>query len=95
MNTYEEHLAHSAPCSSRWDGFDRGTDWSDEPTWFERVIGRMANGAGQRVVIREVEFEAGDCEYSVYVDGDRVFCDLDCRARAIEVARWWMAGCPA
>lgn len=21
---YEEHLAHSAPCASRWDGFDRG-----------------------------------------------------------------------
>lgn len=25
---YEEHLAHSAPCASRWDGFDRGdADW--------------------------------------------------------------------
>lgn len=21
---YEEHLAHSTPCSSRWAGFDRG-----------------------------------------------------------------------
>ncbi len=21
---YEEHLAHSTPCNSRWDGFDRG-----------------------------------------------------------------------
>jgi hypothetical protein len=21
---YEEHLAHSTPCASRWDGFDRG-----------------------------------------------------------------------
>ena len=30
-NQYEEHLAHSAPCSSRWDGFDRGdTDWDYE-----------------------------------------------------------------
>ena len=27
-NQYEEHLAHSAPCASRWDGFDRGdADW--------------------------------------------------------------------
>jgi hypothetical protein len=28
---YEEHLAHSAPCASRWDGFDRGdADWDYE-----------------------------------------------------------------
>ena len=24
MNQYEEHLAHSAPCTSRFDGFDCG-----------------------------------------------------------------------
>lgn len=30
MDQYEEHLAHSAPCSSRWDGFDRG-DTDDTP----------------------------------------------------------------
>lgn len=24
MHKYEEHLRDSAPCSSRWDGFDRG-----------------------------------------------------------------------
>lgn len=24
VDQYEEHLAHSAPCNSRWDGFDRG-----------------------------------------------------------------------
>lgn len=60
-----------------------------------RVIGRMTNGAGQRIVIRELEFEAGDCEHSVWINGDRVFCDLDCRPRAVEVARWWMAGCPS
>lgn len=95
-NQYEEHLA-SQPDNSRWDGFDRGDAGCDEtPAITERVIGRMTNGAGQRVVIREVDFEAdGDKEYSVYVDGDRVFCDLDCRARAIRVARWWMEGCPA
>lgn len=28
---YEEHLAHSAPCSSRWDGFDRGDAGEQEP----------------------------------------------------------------
>jgi hypothetical protein len=26
---YQEHLAHSAPCSSAWDGFDRGDDDHD------------------------------------------------------------------
>jgi hypothetical protein len=27
-NQYEEHVAQSAPCNSRWDGFDRGdADW--------------------------------------------------------------------
>jgi hypothetical protein len=31
MNQYEEHLSHSAPCNSRWDGFDRGdADWAYE-----------------------------------------------------------------
>jgi hypothetical protein len=24
IDKYEEHLADSAPCASRWDGFDRG-----------------------------------------------------------------------
>lgn len=24
VDQYEEHLAHSAPCGSRWDGYDRG-----------------------------------------------------------------------
>lgn len=93
-NQYEEHVAHSAPCASRWDGFDRGTLWDDEPGFTERVIGRMTNEAGQRVVIREVDFEV-DKEYSVWVGGARVFCDLDCKDRAITVARWWMDGCPA
>lgn len=29
VDQYEEHLAHSAPCNSRFDGFDRG-DQGDE-----------------------------------------------------------------
>lgn len=93
-NQYEEHLA-SQPDESRWDGFDRGDFGQDDFGPVEHVIGRMTNGAGQRVVIRAVNFGEGDTEYSVYVDGDRVFCELDDRARAITVARWWMAGCPA
>jgi len=92
-NQYEEHLA-SQPDNSRWDGFDRGDLGRDEPVCGETVIGRMTNGAGQRVVI--VEEFAGDIEcHKVLVDGDCVFFEEDARARAITVARWWMAGCPA
>lgn len=93
-NQYEEHLAHSAPCASRWDGFDRGTNWADEDLHGETVIGRMTNGAGQRVVIVE-EYAGGDLFYKVLVDGNCVFFDEDCRPQAIRVARWWMDGCPA
>ena len=94
-NQYEEHLAHSAPCNSRWDGFDRGTVWADEkPEVTTLIIGRMTNDAGQLVVIEEIR-----CEdlvfHSVLVDGDRCFWEEDNRQRAITVARWWMAGCPA
>ena len=33
IDKYEEHVADSAPCASRWDGFDRGdTDANLEPT---------------------------------------------------------------
>jgi hypothetical protein len=94
-NHYEEHLA-SQPDNSRFDGFDRGTVWADEDTTpVERVIGRMTSESGHRVVVKEVQFDEGDAEHSVYINGRRVFCDLDCRAQAIQVARWWMAGCPA
>lgn len=31
FDQYAEHLAHSAPCSSQWDGYDRG-DFDYEPT---------------------------------------------------------------
>lgn len=94
---YEEHLAHSAPCASRWDGFDRGDlDVATHHDQGQRVIGRMTNGAGQRVVIVELWFD-GDMAYEVQIDGAIVYSDfLDGdRARAITVARWWMSGCPA
>ena len=93
-NQYEEHLAHSAPCNSRWDGFDRGTSWADEDLHGETIIGRMTNEAGQRVVIVE-EYAGGDMFYRVEVNGKVVFFEEDNRARAIRVARWWMDGCPA
>lgn len=98
-NQYEEHLAHSAPCSSRWDGFDRGDtgrDPAEDIDQGERVIGRLTNGAGQRVVVRELWCE--DLRgYEVLVDGDCVYSDWQDadRARALTVGRWWLAGCPA
>jgi hypothetical protein len=95
-NQYEEHLAHSAPCASRWDGFDRGDDgrWEDCPAdQGQRVIGRMTSGGGYRVEI--TEFWCDDSlTYEVAVDGHRVHATDD-RAQAVTVARWWMAGCPA
>jgi hypothetical protein len=95
-NHYQEHLA-SQPDNTRFDGFDRGTSWDSlaEMTPTERVIGRMTSESGHRVVIKEVQFNEGDAEYSVYINNSRVFCDIDCRPQAIQVARWWMAGCPA
>ena len=41
-------------------------------------------------MIKTTEFNEGDVEYSVYVNGNRVFCDLDCRASAIRIAQWWV-----
>lgn len=88
---YEEHLAHSAPCSSRWDGFDRGDLGREEPGVIETVIGRMTNKAGQRVVIICNTVEYSDF-YSVLVDGECVFFEEDDRAGAVCVARQWMSG---
>lgn len=88
-----EHIQDTAPCSSRWDGFDRG-DRYDTPEIVERCIGRMTSEAGYRVTIMEFEFE-GDYLYEVFINGDRVYQDFSDRATAIRVARWWMDGCPA
>lgn len=90
-NQYEEHLA-SQPDNSRWDGFDRGVDFPVDQG--EQVIGRMTNEAGQRVVI--VEQYCDDLyNYQVWVSGNCVFDNGENKERAIKVARWWMAGCPA
>lgn len=96
-NQYEEHMTHSAPCASRWDGFDRGTNF-DAPDITETIVGRMTNGAGQRVMLKVTEFEF-DAESAVYVDGARVYCDLfdtaaQAKAKAIVIGHWWMDGCP-
>lgn len=95
-NQLAEHIAHSEQDNSRWDGFDRGTTWADEQWATERCIGRMTNEAGQRVVINETSFsDSSDRHYAVLVDNAQVFSAYDDKARAVTVARWWMAGCPA
>jgi len=88
---YEEHLAHSAPCSSRWDGFDRGDDCQEKDQG-SRVIGRMTSGGGYRVEITEL-WDGDWSGYEVHVDGKRVLFS-SYKDEAITVARWWMAGCP-
>ena len=96
MNKYEEHLA-SQPDNSRWHGFDRGDTGIARTT--RECVGRMTNGAGQRIAVWEEITDngwgdtSGQC--TVTVNGDRVYCSDSPRERAIEVARWWMAGCPA
>lgn len=95
-NQYEEHMA-SQPDNSRWDGFDRGD--TGIPTTHRECIGRMTNGADQRVSVWEIVTNDGwgdsFARHEVHVDGDVVFSDNDNRARAIRVARWWLNGCPA
>ena len=94
-NQHEEHLAHSAPCASRWDGFDRGDTGHDAGTCDvgQRVIGRQTNEAGQRVTITESWCDLNSV-FEVTVDGGCVH-STEYRTQAITVARWWMAGCPA
>jgi hypothetical protein len=91
-NQLEEHLAHSAPCSSRWDGFDRGDDCQQERHQGSKVIGRMTSGGGYRVEIVEL-YDEDYSYFEVNVDGKRVHW-ADDRAQAVTVARWWMDGCP-
>jgi hypothetical protein len=96
LSHYEEHIAHSAPCNSRWDGFDRGDlgrTSVDACDIGQRVIGRMTSEGGYRVVVTEFWCDM-DSVFEVHVDGKRVH-STDDRAQAITVARWWMAGCPA
>lgn len=94
-NQLEEHIAHSATCNSRWDGFDRGTVWADEQYVTERVIGRMTSEAGKRVVISEASFSDGGEHYTVSINGGNPVFDSWDKQQAIAVARWWMDGCPA
>jgi len=88
-----EHLRDSAPCASRFDGFDRGdTDWQPEPPTV-RCIGRMTLEYGHRIEIIETQSDS-ESFFEVFLNGNRVFHVFDDRAQAIRVARWWVDGCP-
>ena len=88
-----EHLRDSAPCNSRFDGFDRGdTDWQDEPPTV-RCIGRRTIESGHRIEIIESQFN-GDSFFEVFLSGNRVFHVFNDRPQAIRVAHWWVDGCP-
>ncbi len=91
FDTHQEHLDHSAPCNSRFDGFDRGDD-DQEPDQGSECIGRMTSGGGYRVEIFHFWCGYDEC-FEVYADGNRVHYTEE-RDNAIVVARWWMAGCP-
>jgi hypothetical protein len=94
FDTYQEHLNHSAPCNSRFDGFDRGDIGQEEDRdQGTKCIGRMTSGGGYRVEIFHL-WSDGDDFFEVYVDKKRVHFTEE-RDNAIVVARWWMKGCPA
>ena len=63
-NQYEEHLAHSAPCASRWDGFDRG-----DAGWDYAEERRAQNEADEAALTMKIErTETG--EFIAYFSGD-------------------------
>ena len=91
MDQYQEHLQHSQPDNSRWDGFDRG-DTDSTIDSGSKVIGRLTSGGGYKVEI--IEYWSGyDTAIEVLVDGKRVHSTQE-RDNAIVVARWWLNGCP-
>ena len=93
----EVDFANSYHPADRFAGFDRGDAGGidvDQCDVGDRVIGRLASRAGQRVEI--VETYCDDVSwFSVRIDGERVTELFDDRARAAVVARWWVAGRPA
>lgn len=93
LNQYQEHLAHSWPCNSRFDGFCRGDVGNDEPDTGSRVIGRMTSAGGYRVTLTEFWSEFDSC-FEVHVNAKSVHFTHD-HAEALAVARWYMDRCPA
>lgn len=67
FDTHQEHLDHSAPCASRWDGFDRGDryDADERDEWLASL---------------NEEFDDGDLTRTAVVTGcdpDEAGADVD------------------
>ena len=91
MNQYDEHIRDSAPCNSRFDGFDCGDlgreEILDQGT---RVVGRMTASQGYKVEI--IELWSGDFSaHQVVVAGTLVYT-ADDLPEAVIVARRWLTG---
>jgi hypothetical protein len=88
MNQYDEHIRDSAPCTSRFDGFDCGDlEVSDQGT---RVVGRMTATQGYKVEIVEC-WSDYDSIYQILVAGMVVQTAED-YPEAVIVARRWLTG---
>ena len=96
IDKYEEHVRDSAPCSSRFDGYCRGDVDADLlPVGRSKTIGRMTSVNVEKVEVIETIDVNGILSdfYDVMVDGTLAWSCED-RAEALEVGRWWLAGCP-
>ena len=85
-----EHIRDSAPCTSRFDGFDCG-DLGREENLDQgaRVVGRMTPSQGYKVEI--IELWSGDFSaHQVVVAGTLVYT-ADDLPEAVIVARRWLS----
>lgn len=87
MNQYTEHLAHSAPCNSQYDGYEHNDNY-DLMTIGKQVIGRMTNHSGNRVEIIECWCD-NEYDYEVRVNKRIVHMTIN-RNNALTVAKQWM-----
>ena len=86
---YEEHLAHSAPCASRWDGYDRG-DLGRENEQENLTIKRTVSASAAGIYLFREDCD-DICLWTVEVDGrDKCFAteeEARAYARRLYLAR--------
>lgn len=92
MTQYEEHIRDSAPCTSRFDGFDRGDLGYEDVLVDEgsRVVGRLTARQGYKVEI--IELWSGAFSAHQVVVAGAVVHTADDFTEALIVARRWLAG---
>jgi hypothetical protein len=90
MTQYEEHIRDSAPCTSRFDGYDRGDlgreEILDQGT---RVVGRMTATQGYKVEI--IECWNGDFSMHQILVAGMVVQTAEDYPEAVIVARRWLS----